>query len=133
MLGCPVAFRPYLPAGHGVQDAAPGREYVPSGQTSHPTFSKALATKRPAEQDLQSACPGDFWYVPGKQGMQNGLVSFSWWYPFGHASHDVLLLAAWKRPAAQGAQSVARAYLDSFWNLPGEHVTHAEEAPSRRR
>ena len=67
------------------------------------------------------------------QGMQNGLVSFSWWYPLGHASHDVLLSAAWKRPAAQGAQSVARAYLDSFWNLPGEHVTHAEEAPSRRR
>ena len=65
--------------------------------------------------------------------MQNGLVSFSWWYPLGHASHDVLLLVAWKRPAAQGAQSVARAYLDSFWNLPGEHLTHAEEGPSRRR
>ena len=90
--------------------------------------------KRPAEQDSHSACPGMFWYFPGKQGMQKGLVSFSWWYPLGHASHDVLLSAAWKRPAAHGVQSLACANMDLFWNLPGEHDTHAEEeAPSRRR
>ena len=28
----PVAFRPYFPGGHGVQDAAPGGENVPSAR-----------------------------------------------------------------------------------------------------
>ena len=28
---------------------------------------------------------------------------------------------------------MACAYMDSFWNLPGEHNTHADERPVRRR
>ena len=51
-LGCPDAFRPNMPWGHGMHDAAPDAEYVPSRQGSHAVVALTLVLNRPAAHSL---------------------------------------------------------------------------------
>ena len=124
----------YSPGEHGVQLLRPVSGCALPGLQSFGSTAPVLHAE-PAGQAAHCSLlpsPTVLLCVPATHGKAAEAPS-SQYEPAGHSTHAVCPLPAWKRPAAQGAQSVARAYLDSFWNLPGEHVTHAEEAPSRRR
>jgi hypothetical protein len=66
----PVAFREYVPTGHGwhaaADDAPAVAEYVPSGHGSQSValYEPTIGEKRPARHCVHTLCPSRFAYVP---------------------------------------------------------------------